>query len=100
MAIRRLPALALAKFNALQMAGLGLVGLGLVGLHLVLIIQVTGSLDQLVLSGLFWVAIALLVQQHWPERLPRSQPPLLLGLALVGGLIVKSRQLGETETAF
>ncbi len=95
MAIRRLPALALSNLSALRM-----VGLGLVGLHLVLIIQMTGNPDQLVLSGLFWSAIALQVQQHWPDRLPRSRPTLLLGLALVGGLIVKSWQLGDGETAF
>jgi hypothetical protein len=98
MAIRRLPAL--SKLNALRMASLELVGLGLVGLHLVLIIQVTGNPDQFVLSGLFWGAIAGQVQQHWPERLPRSRPTLLLGIALIGGLIVKSCQLGEAETAF
>lgn len=93
MAIRRLPAL--SKLSALQIAGLGLVGL-----HLVLIIQVTGNPDQFVLSGLFWGAIAASVRHHWPDRLPRSRPTLLLGLALIVGLIVKSGQLGDGETAF
>ncbi|MEA5452420.1 archaeosortase/exosortase family protein [Leptolyngbya sp. CCNP1308] len=95
MAIRRLPNLAWSRLSALR-----IVGVGLAGLHLVLIVQVTGSLDQLVFSGLFWVAIAAHGQQHWPDRLPRSRPSLLLGLTLVGGLIVKSWPLGDAETAF
>lgn len=103
MAIQRLPALALSKLSALsalRRVGLRLVGLGLVGLHLALIIQMTGNPDQLVLSGLFWGAIAVPVHHHWPDRLPRSRPLLLLGLGLICGLIVKSLQLEDGETAF
>ena len=93
MAIRQLPTFS-------NLSPLRLVGLGLVGLHLELIGQVTGNPDQFVLSGLFWGAIAVQVHHHWPARLPRSRPFLLLGAALIGGLILRSWHLGEGESAF
>ncbi|WP_017296672.1 archaeosortase/exosortase family protein [Nodosilinea nodulosa] len=95
LAIRRWPPWASSNPGALRLAGLGLVGL-----HLTLIVKVTGSPDQLALSLLFWGAVGAQVQQHWPDRLARSRPALLLGAALVGGLMLKAWHLEATETAF
>lgn len=77
-----------------------LTGLWLVGLHLVLVIKVTGNLDQLVLSGLFWGAIVTQVRQHLPRRLPRSRSATGLGAMVICLLMLKTWHLYDTETAF
>lgn len=77
-----------------------LTGLWLVGLHLVLIIKVTGNLDQLVLSGLFWGVIVTQVRQHLPRRLPQSRSATGLGAMVICLMMLKTWHLYDTETAF
>ncbi|MFH7243179.1 MAG: archaeosortase/exosortase family protein [Spirulina sp.] len=75
-------------------------GLGLVGLHIALIVSVTGNADQVVLSLLFWGAIADQVRQGGPLRWARSPLARILGLALLGLLGLKSLPIPATESAF
>jgi cyanoexosortase A len=74
-------------------------GLALVALHLLLIAKVTGSLDQGLLSLLFWLAIIAQVKDHLPPRLPRSRSATGLGALLVCLLMLKTWHLYETETS-
>ena len=79
---------------------IALLGLGLVGLHIALIVGVTGSADQVVLSLLFWGAIVDQGRQAGPLRWARSPLARILGLALLGLLCLKSLPITATESAF
>lgn len=79
---------------------LALIGLSLVGLHLALIVKVTGNLDQLMLSLLFWGVITTRVQQQLPLQWARSPLARVLGIATMVLLCLRSLQISDTETAF
>lgn len=83
---------------------LPLIGLGLIGLHLALILQVTGNLDQVVLSLLFWAAIAAQVRQSRFDRRGRSPSAQLLGVVLMAAIGLAAGFFygpgTATETAF
>jgi exosortase/archaeosortase family protein len=76
-----------------------LTGLWLVGLHLLLVIKVTGHLDQWVLSALFWGVIIAQINQHLPRQLPRSRSATGLGTLIICLLMLKTWHLYDTETA-
>ena len=79
---------------------IALLGLGLVGWHIALIVGVTGSADQVVLSLLFWGAIVDQGRQAGPLRWARSPLARILGLALLALLCLKSLPITATESAF
>ncbi|WOD41532.1 exosortase/archaeosortase family protein [Nodosilinea sp. E11] len=79
---------------------LPLVGLGLVGLHLALIMAVTGNVDQVVLSLLFWGAIATQVQPQLSLGQRRSPSAQIWGAGLLALLGLVAGPLYGTATAF
>lgn len=83
-----------------QSQRMALLGLGLVGLHGVLIIRVTGNLDQLVFSLVFWGAIMAQIRQSFPLRLRQSHGIQMLGIAFLALLGLKSLPITATESAF
>lgn len=89
-----------SRLRILMSSRIALLGLGLVSLHSVLIVCVTGNADQLILSLLFWGAIADQVRQAGPLRWARSPLARVLGLALLGLLCLKSLPITATASAF
>lgn len=75
-------------------------GLGLAAIHLVLIGRTSASLEQAILSALFWLAIVAQVRSHLPRHLPQSRSATGLGALLVLLLLVKTWHLHTTETLF
>lgn len=80
---------------------LGGTGVGLVLLHLLLIWKLTGQTEQILLSGLFWFAIAQKIwrrRQHIQWRSNRGADTL--GLMLIGIVLAKSLSLFWVEASF
>jgi len=77
------------------------IGIGLILLHLLLIWKLTGQTDQILLSGLFWLAIAQKLwrrrqQFHWQSDGIASA----IGLLLMAMTLVKSVSLFWVEATF
>lgn len=80
---------------------LGGIGIGLILLHLLLIWKLTGQTDQILLSGLFWLAIA---QKLWQRRQQLQWHSdgiaSAIGLLLMGMTLIKSLSLFWVEASF
>lgn len=77
------------------------IGLGLILLHLLLVWKLTEQTDQILLSGMFWLAIA---QKLWRRRRQLQWKSdgitSTIGLLLLGLTLIKSMSLFWTEASF
>ncbi|MBI4783121.1 MAG: cyanoexosortase A [Oscillatoriophycideae cyanobacterium NC_groundwater_1537_Pr4_S-0.65um_50_18] len=77
------------------------IGLGLILLHLLLVWKLTGQIDQILLSGLFWLAIAQkLWRRRWQLQWQSDGFTSAIGLLLLGLTLIKSLSLWWTEASF